>query len=71
MILYALFNRPGKGQHVFKISVVRARQFYGFDPMVKIFFKVFVYDSSIGMQKKKQKEKERKKNHTRFSVLNA
>lgn len=42
------FGGNTKGQYVYKIAVVRGKPFYGFDPMQKIYFKVFFYDPGLG-----------------------
>ena len=47
--LYVTFGGRSKGQYVHKIVVVRGKPFYGFDPLQRVFFKVFVYDPGLGM----------------------
>lgn len=42
------FGGNSKGQYVYKIAVVRGKPFYGFDPMQKLYFKVFIYDPGLG-----------------------
>jgi DNA polymerase zeta len=41
------FGGSTKGQYVYKVSVVRGYAFYGFNPILRPFFKVFIYDPGL------------------------